>query len=118
MPGRILPAGPAGSERHVAGDLDSPRRRQREGGEEAPQEKTPQKEAPQTQESRKEASRQPEPGRCGMTRRNHIVVLLVSLAATLLAPAAAQAAFGFEPGSFKTTYEPSSGITGVPLASS
>lgn len=53
-----------------------------------------------------------------MTRRSRIVVLLVSLAVVLLAPASARAAFGFEPESFKTTYEPSSGITGVPLASS
>lgn len=52
-----------------------------------------------------------------MIRRSQIIVLLGALVALLAAPAAAQAGFGFEPGSLRTIYEPTAGVTGVPLAS-
>ena len=53
-----------------------------------------------------------------MNRSCKIVALLASLAVLLLAPAAAQAGFGIEPGSLHTSYEVSAGIVGVPQASS
>ena len=53
-----------------------------------------------------------------MIRPSHAIALLGSLAALLLTPAAAQAGFGIETGSLKTTYEVTEGLAGVPQASS
>jgi hypothetical protein len=51
-------------------------------------------------------------------RRGQLIALLIALVSLLLVPAAAQADFGIEPGSLKTTFEVSEGVTGVPQASS
>jgi hypothetical protein len=51
-------------------------------------------------------------------RPGHLFVLLGASFALLLAPAAARADFGIEPGSLKTSFEVSEGVVGVPQASS
>jgi hypothetical protein len=53
-----------------------------------------------------------------MIRLTRTLALSVVLVAALLVPAAAQADFGFEPGSVSTTFETSQGVTRVPQASS
>jgi hypothetical protein len=53
-----------------------------------------------------------------VTRFSRVLVLVGLLAVMLLAPAAARADFGIEPGSFHTSFETSEGVVGVPQASS
>jgi hypothetical protein len=53
-----------------------------------------------------------------VTRSSRILALAGALLSLLVVPAAAQAEFGIEPGSFHTTFEVSEGVVGVPQASS
>lgn len=53
-----------------------------------------------------------------MSRARYLVALLAIASLSLTVPAAAQAGFGIEPGSLKSTFEVAEGVVGVPQASS